>query len=83
MGKEARENKEIQEVGKYNVRIILLFMGAEGDMMQEVVDARTWMHAGLFLALNLFDGTLRCVCLNQYHGFSVSAIPPHDLESMN
>jgi hypothetical protein len=75
MGKEARESKKIQEIGKYNVKITLLFMRPnDGNMMTEAIPCKTWVHSGPFLALTLFDGTLRLVNLSRYMGFSVNEL---------
>ncbi len=64
MGKEERESKKVQEIGKYNVKITLIFMGAQSKMLQEVIKCKMWIHAENFLAVTLFDGTLKIVCLD-------------------
>jgi hypothetical protein len=48
------------------------------EFMQERINCKTWNHAGPFLALSLFDGTVRIVCLQQYHGFNISPITQED-----
>ncbi len=83
MGKEERANKEQSQVGKYNVCITLLFMKPDGNMVVEPINCKTWMHAGQFLALTLFDGTLRIVCLEQYHGFNVNLLSEEALGNLN
>lgn len=81
MGKEAEAKKKLQEIGKYNVRISLLFMGPDGRMMMEAIPCKTWQQVQNYLALTLFDGTLRVVCLDQYHGFSVSELDMDEFKS--
>lgn len=73
MGKEERAKKERQEIGKFNVCVTLLILTPNG-LMSEPINCKSWNHAGNYLALDLFDGTMRIVCLNQYHGFSISPI---------
>jgi hypothetical protein len=80
MGKESRDREGQETIGKYNVCITLLFAGEEG-MMQESINCKTWNHAGQFLALSLFDGTIRIVCLEQYHGFIISPIKHEESEN--
>lgn len=79
MGKESREREEQETIGKYNVCITLLFMTDEG-FMQEAINCKTWNHAGNFLALSLFDGNLRVVCLERYNGFTISPIKQEETE---
>lgn len=84
MGKESREREETEAVGRYNARVTLLFIPVGEDYMkEETVLCKQWVHAGPFLALTLFNGTLRIVCLQQYHGFTVNAIDQQTLENMH
>lgn len=80
MGREERETKKVQEIGKFNVKITLLFMNPSGELMQEEIPCRTWIHQGPFLALTLFDGTLRVVCLQLYMGFSINELDPEEFK---
>ena len=82
MGKEERATKKVQEIGKYNVKITLIFMRpSDGNIMMEAIPCKTWVHAGDFLALTLFDGTLRLVCLKNYMGFNVNELNPEEFTS--
>jgi hypothetical protein len=78
MGKEEKERVSQETIGKYNVCITLLFRNENMEFMQERINCKTWNHAGPFLALSLFDGTVRIVCLQQYHGFNISPITQED-----
>lgn len=76
MGKESRGRESQEAIGKYNVCITLLFKNAQDMFMQEKINCKTWNHVNQFLAIQLFDGTLRIVCLDKYHGFTISPIDP-------
>lgn len=85
MGRESAIKKEKQALGKYDVCIKLSFLTPQG-FMEEKVNCKSWEHAGMFLALELFSGHLRVVNLRQYHGFTVTTLDEDamkELEGMN
>lgn len=82
MGKEERAKKEVERLGKFNVRVTLALLTNQG-VATETINCRTWNHSGNFLGLELYDGSLRVVCLANYHSFTVANLDPDDLVGEN
>ena len=77
MGAEARA----KQVGKYNVCVTLVYL-INNYFVQESIDCKTWNHLGVFLALELFDGTLRVINLRMYHSFTISSIESDGMKKL-
>ncbi len=77
MGREERAKQEAVRLGKFNVHIRIDYnIGAfvNGTFMgyKEEYDVKSWTDGGAKLALEMYDGTLRIVILENVKHYTVS-----------
>lgn len=72
--KERDQKQEQLKLGKFNVQVELVYL----DGTLEVVNARTWNHAGTFLGLDIDQVNLRVINCQSLRYFHISPQPEFD-----